>query len=175
MQFEQSNVYEEVFACWLRERHINFVDVNQSKRFSIEQQGVKNFDFLLRPRSKRPLLAEVKGRTFHGRSLAGLKGLDGWVTLEDVESLTYWQQRFQQDKPEAKGVFVFVFAVEQIDVETDGQPVYDFDGRRFLLLAVPLEHYHACMKQRSPKWQTVTLSAENFRRYAIPVEQTLNQ
>lgn len=175
MQFDQGNIYEEVFACWLAEHHITFVDINQSKRFSVQQQDVKNFDFLLRPRSKKPLLAEVKGRTFHGSTLAGLKGLDGWVTLEDVESMTYWQQRFQQEKPAAAAVFVFVFALEQIDVETDGQPVYDFDGRRFLLLAVPLEHYRAYMKQRSPKWQTVTLSAADFRRYAVPVEKIINQ
>lgn len=169
MQPENANIYELVFASWLRENHIRFVDVNQSKRFSLHQGDVKNFDFLIRPRSRVPLLAEVKGRTFHGRSLAGLKGLDGWVTLEDVEALAYWQTQFQKEKPAAAAIFVFVFGLEQIDIETDGQAIYDFDNKRFLMLAVPLEPYRACMKPRSPKWQTVTMPAEDFRKYAVPV------
>ncbi|MBL7214676.1 MAG: HYExAFE family protein [Phycisphaerae bacterium] len=173
MQSEQPNIYEQVFACWLQENHIPFVDVDQTKRFGVERQDVKNFDFLIRPDSQNPLLVEVKGRTFHSGSLAGLKALDGWVTFEDVEALVYWRGCFQSQKPQAEAVFVFVFALEQIDVETDGQAVYDFGDRRFLLLAMPLAHYRACMKPRSPKWQTVTVPAEDFRRYAVPIEETL--
>ena len=174
MQFEQGKIYEQVFACWLAEYHIEFIEVDQSKRFNCQQEDIKNFDFLVHPDSANPLLVEVKGRTFHGMSLAGLKGLDGWATFEDVESLGFWLGVFQKEKPSAKAVFVFVFRLEQIDVETDGLCVYDFDGKRFLLLAVPLEAYRACMKPRSPKWQTVTLAAEDFREYAVPVEQMLN-
>lgn len=174
MRSEQPNIYEQVFACWLGENHIPYTEIDQTKRFSVEHQNVKNFDFLVRPRSPHPVLVEVKGRTFHGSSLAGLKGLDGWATLEDVEALSYWQSCFRQEKPETEAVFVFVFALEQIDVETDGQAVYDFAGGRFLLLAVPLGAYRDGMKARSPKWQTVTLSAEGFRRYAVPVKEILN-
>ena len=173
MQSEQPNIYEQVFACWLTENHIPFVDVDQSKRFSHPQQDIKNFDVLIRPDSDSPLLVEVKGRTFHGSSLAGLKALDGWVTFEDVQSLSYWRDCFQSQKPDTQAIFVFVFCLEQIDIETDGHPVYDFDNRRFLLLAVPLEHYRACMKQRSPRWQTVTVSAEDFRQYAVPIKEIL--
>ena len=77
MHFEQGHIYEEVFACWLGEHHLRHVKIDQSTRFSVEQQGVKNFDFLIGPDSEAPMLAEVKWRTFHGNSLKGLKGLDG--------------------------------------------------------------------------------------------------
>ncbi|MBC8378151.1 MAG: HYExAFE family protein [Planctomycetes bacterium] len=169
MQSEQPNIYEQVFACWLSENRIPFQSVEQLKRFTDQQADIKNFDFLIAGDTAFPVLVELKGRTFHGASLAGLKGLDGWVTLEDVEALSYWQSFFQREKPGSRAFFVFVFRLEQIDVETDGQAVYDFENDRFLLLSVPLERYRACMKQRSPKWQTVTVSAEDFRRYAMPV------
>jgi hypothetical protein len=166
---EEANIYERVVACWLQENHIPFVDVDQSKRFCPDQQGVKNFDFLIRPESASPVLVEVKGRTCRSESLAGLKGLDGWVTFEDVQALAYWQGCFQMKKPAARAVFVFVFALEQIDIETDGQAVYDFGGGRYLLLAVTLQDYRACMKPRSPRWQTVTVAAGDFRKHAVPV------
>ena len=173
MQFEQGNIYEQVFACWLAEHHIRFVEVDQSKRFSHLRQDIKNFDFLVHPDSANPLLVEVKGRTFHGASLAGLKGLDGWATFEDVEALGFWLGCFQKEKLAARAVFVFVFRLEQIDVETDGLCVYDFGGERFLLLAVPLERYRACMKPRSPKWRTVSVPAQDFRQYAVPVRDII--
>ena len=68
---------------------------------------------------------------------------------------------------------MFVFRLEQIDVETDGKCVYDFGGGRYLLLAVPLGCYRECMKPRSGKWQTVTVSAADFRKYAVPVEDII--
>ncbi|MCI0499049.1 MAG: HYExAFE family protein [Planctomycetales bacterium] len=173
MQSEQPNLYEQVFEYWLKENHVPFVFIDQAKRIPQEQGDIKNFDFLLWPDSPRPLLTEVKGRTFHGTSLAGLKGLDGWVTFEDVQALSCWLGVFQKEKLDANAVFVFVFRLEQIDVETDGWPVYDCSGQRFLLLAVPLERYRDRMKLRSPRWRTVCLAPGDFRAVAVPVSTML--
>ncbi len=170
MQFEMTNLYEQVFACWLEGKRIPFILVDQSKRPEFNQESVKNFDFLLRGQSDNPVLVELKGRTFHGTRLAGLKGLDGWVTLEDVEALSCWQSCFQSQKPNATAVFVFVFRFEHIDVETDGHAVYDFGDEKYLMLAVPLEKYRKRMKPRSRKWRTVTISADDFRQWAKPVD-----
>ncbi len=173
MQSEQANLYEQAFACWLTEHAVPFISIDQSKRFAPSDEGVKNFDFLLFPDSHLPVLVELKGRTFHGTSLEGLTGLDGWVPFEDVEALSHWQNCFRQEKGDCRAVFVFVFVFEQIDVETDGQAVYDFAGRRFLMLTAPLDRYRACMKPRSEKWQTVSVAAEDFRQIAIPVEDII--
>ena len=174
MQSEQPNRYEQAFACWLTEHHVPFIDIDQSKRFVLADEGVKNFDFLLFPESDCPVLVELKGRTFHGTSLAGLKGLDGWVPFEDVQALSHWQGVFRRDKGDCAAVFVFAFAFEQIDVETDGHAVYDFGGERFLLLAAGLPGYQKHMKPRSGKWQTVSVSADNFRRIAVPVTEIID-
>jgi hypothetical protein len=171
MHSESINLYEQVFESWLRENHIPFVCIDQTHRFEQGHGDIKNFDFLLRPDSPHPILVELKGRTFHGISLAGLKGLDGWATFEDVQALTQWLSRFYKDVPAAQAFFVFAFRFANIDVETDGWGVYDYSGRRYLFLAIPLEKYAAAMKLRSPKWQTVTLPAEDFRQAAVPLNE----
>jgi hypothetical protein len=170
MQSEQSNLYEQAFESFLTENKIPFVWVDQSKRPEFFDAGVKNFDFLLYPDSQCPVLVELKGRTFKGDSLAGLKGLDGWATFEDVQALSQWLTGFGSDFPAAQAFFVFVFRFAKIDVETDGWDVYDYSGQQYLFLAIPLEKYAAAMKIRSPKWQTVTLPAEDFRQAARPVK-----
>lgn len=170
MYSESINLYEQVFESWLRENHIPFVCIDQTHRFEQGPDDIKNFDFLLRPDSQHPILVELKGRTFNGISLAGLKGLDGWVTFEDVQALSRWLARFRGDFPAAQAFFVFVFRFANIDVETDGWGVYDYSGQRFLFLAIPLEKYAGAMRVRSPKWQTVTLPADDFRQWAIPMD-----
>jgi hypothetical protein len=173
MKSDQANLYEQAFECFLTENKIPFVWVDQSKRPEFFESSVKNFDFLLYPDSEHPVLVELKGRTFKGDSLAGLKGLDGWATFEDVQALSQWLIRFRKDSPAAQAFFVFAFRFANIDVETDGMGVYDWAEKRFLFLAIPLEKYAAAMKIRSPKWQTVTLPAEDFRQWAMPIDAFL--
>jgi len=173
MQTEQSNLYEQAFECFLAENKLPFIWIDQSKRPEFQDGPVKNFDFLIDPNSDSPVLVELKGRTFKGNSLTGLKGLDAWTTFEDVQSLKHWHSVFTSEKPKSRTVFVFAFQFANIDVETDGLPVYDWDDKRFLFLAVPLDKYAETMKVRSPKWQTVTMNAEDFRQWAIPIEKLL--
>jgi len=173
MQTRQANLYEQAFDCFLTENKLPFVWIDQSKCLEFQEGPVKNFDFLIRPDSESPILIELKGRTFKGTSLTGLKGLDGWVTFEDVRSLSHWLDQFQKDAPTAQAVFVFAFRFVNIDIETDGWDVYDYSGEQFLFMAIPLQKYADTMKIRSPKWQTVNLFMENFRKQAIPIEELL--
>ena len=166
-------MYEQAFDCFLTENKLPFVWIDQSKCLEFQDGPVKNFDFLIRPDSEFPILIELKGRTFKGTSLTGLKGLDGWVTFKDVRSLSHWLDQFQKDAPTAQAVFVFAFRFANIDIETDGWDVYDYSGEQFLFMAIPLQKYADTMKIRSPKWQTVNLFMENFRKQAIPIEELL--
>ena len=63
--------------------------------------------------------------------------------------------------------------VENIDVDFDGKAVYDFDDNRYVFFAVKLDDYRLFMKVRSPKWQTVTLPADKFRRCAVEISKLL--
>jgi hypothetical protein len=54
-------------------------------------------------------------------------------------------------------------------VDFDGREIFDFNEDKYLFLAVRFEDYVKFMKQRSPKWKTVTLAADKFRLCAKPI------
>ena len=62
------NHYERAFENWLKDHRIEYVAEYQHERATIKGVDIKSFDFLLYPHS-RPIIVEVKGRTFKGTSL----------------------------------------------------------------------------------------------------------
>ena len=138
---------------------------------------MKSFDFLLYPEGSGPIIAELKGRLFKGRSLAKMTGLECWVNIEDVRGLLGWERAL--DSPGRDGHlrgtawFIFAYKLENVDVDTDGKEVYEFGGGRYAFYAVKAEDYRKYMKVRSPRWKTVTLGAARFRQLAVPVRELL--
>jgi hypothetical protein len=164
------NHYERAFESWLIDNHIRYVAVDEQKRAEFGLCKFKSFDFLLYPRNQQAVIAEVKGRVFKGTSFAELAGFECWVTAEDIDGLTKWQEVFGQGHT---AIFVFAYKIENIDVDFDGREVYDFDANRYMFFALKLDDYREFMKRRSPKWQTVTLPADKFRRCAVQMQNLL--
>jgi len=164
------NHYERAFENWLIDNHIPYDAVDEHKRAASEHDDVKSFDFLLYPRNRPIIIAEVKGRKFKGTSMAKLAGFECWVTAEDVDGLTRWQQVFGAGH---QAIFIFAYKIENIDVDFDGRDVFDFDANRYLFFCVKLDDYRKFMKRRSPKWQTVTLPADKFRECAVQISEFL--
>jgi hypothetical protein len=164
------NHYERAFENWLIDNRIQYIAVDDQKRAAFGRSNIKSFDFLLYPRNQQIIIAEVKGRKFKGTSFAKLTGFECWVTAEDIAGLTKWQEVFG---PEHTAIFVFAYKIENIDVDFDGRDVYDFDANRYMFFAVKLDDYRRFMKRRSPKWQTVTLPADKFRRCAVQMQKLL--
>jgi len=164
------NHYERAFENWLIDHRISYVRADEHKRPGLPPLSVKNFDFLLYPQPDRKLIVEVKGRTFHGTTLAGLKRLECWVTADDIESLRTWRQALGDDH---EAVFVFAYRMAQADVDFDGHGVFHYERDRYVFLCVRLDDYCRHMKRRSPRWQTTTLSADEFRRCATDLASLL--
>ena len=164
------NHYEQAFEGWLIDNSLQYIAVDEHKRAAFGRLKIKSFDFLLYPRSRQIIIAEVKGRKFKGTSFAKLTGFECWVTADDIAGLTRWQQVFG---PSHTAVFVFAYRVENIDVDSDGRDFYDFDANRYIFFAVKLDDYREFMKVRSPKWQTVTLPADKFRECAAEMQTLL--
>jgi len=164
------NQYEQAFENWLIENRIQYIAIDEHKRTAFARCKVKSFDFLVYPANGQIIIAEVKGRKFKGTSLARLTGFECWVTIEDVDGLVKWQQVFGAGY---QAVFVFVYKIEKIDVDFDGRYVFDFGGDRYMFFTIKLEDYRSFMKRRSPKWQTVTLPAEKFRKCALQISELL--
>ena len=164
------NPYECAFENWLIDNHIQYILVDEHKRAAFVRCKVKSFDFLLYPHNGKVIIAEVKGRSFKGTSLAKLAGLECWVTADDVSGLTIWQEVFG---PDHQAVFVFAYKLKNIDIDFDGRDVYDFSQNRYLFFCVKLDDYRKFMKPRSPRWQTVTLPADKFRQCAVQASELL--
>lgn len=164
------NHYERAFQNWLIDNRIQYIAIDEHKRAAFARCKVKSFDFLVYPANRQVIIAEVKGRKFKGASLAKLAGFECWVTAEDVDGLVKWQQVFGQ---RYQAVFVFVYKIENIDVDFDGRDVFDFEADRYVFFTIKLDDYRSFMKRRSPKWQTVTLPADKFRQYAVQISELL--
>ncbi|MBN2138070.1 MAG: HYExAFE family protein [Sedimentisphaerales bacterium] len=160
------NHYEQAFENWLIDHRIDYVAADEHRRAEISHQTVKSPDFLLYPSESRAVIAEVKGRKFHGTSLAKLAGFECWVTADDVDGLTQWRDVLG-DGYEA--VFVFAYRMENVDVDFDGRKIFEFGAAQYLFFCIRLDDYRLNMKRRSPKWRTVTLPAEKFRQCAIEI------
>jgi hypothetical protein len=164
------NHYETAFENWLIDNHIQYIAIDERKKAAFAKCKVKSFDFLLYPRNGQVIIAEVKGRRFKGTSLSNLTGLECWVTTEDIDGLTKWQEVFG---PGHQVIFVFAYEMENIDVDFDGRAAYDFAQKRYVFWCIKLDDYRSFMKVRSPKWRTVTLPADRFRRCAVEINEFL--
>lgn len=164
MRESSGNHYETAFQNWLIDHRIEYAALNNEKVIQIKHKGIKSFDFLLQLDSGRKIIAEVKGRTFRGTSLEKKSSMECWVTADDIDGLTKWREILGSDY---EVVFVFTYIVENIDVDFDGQEVFDFDSARYVFFCVRLDDYRRFMTQRSPKWRTVTIPADKFRQCVI--------
>jgi hypothetical protein len=167
------NHYEAAFGQWLSENRLQHIGVDQTRKRWFARDRIKTFDFLVYPPTGTLLLAEIKGRIFGGRTLRNLSGLQNWVTREDVRGLLQWQQAFQKDDPDAMGLLVFAYDLRQIDPDADGTEIFETGGRRYAFFGIRLDDYARHMTVRSPRWQTVMLPIEPFRRLAKPIRDWL--
>jgi hypothetical protein len=160
------NHYERAFENWLNDNRIQCVAADEHRRAIVSRSKVKSPDFLLYPSDGRTIIAEVKGRKFCGTSLEKLTGFECWVTREDVDALGRWLGVLGAGH---EAVFVFAYRIENIDVDFDGRDVFEFAAGRYVFFCIRLDDYRLYMKRRSPKWRTVTLPAEKFRRCAVDI------
>ncbi len=164
------NHYERAFENWLIDNHIRYIKVDEHKKAVFGRSKIKSFDFLLYPPNGQIIIAEVKGRSFKGTSLAKLAGLECWVTTEDIEGLTNWQKVFGSNH---QAVFIFAYKIENIDVDFDGNEAFYFEANRYVFFSIELDNYRRFMKSRSPKWKTVNLPAEQFKRCVVAINDFL--
>jgi hypothetical protein len=164
------NHYERAFENWLIDNQIKYTSIDEHKQAAFTDCKIKSFDFLVYPPAKPIIIAEVKGRKFTGTSLEKMTGFECWVTAEDIDGLAKWQEILG---PAYQAVFIFAYLIENIDVDFNGVEVFDFNADRYVFFTVKLDDYRSFMKRRSPKWQTVTLPADKFRRCAAQITELL--
>jgi hypothetical protein len=94
-----------------------------------------------------------------------------WVTTDDLQGLTRWQQQFGQD---FQSLFVFAHiipanklpGIHQDSLETS---FVTYKNSSYYFSGITLQDYTLFMHMRSPRWHTWWLKHPDFRRLAKPV------
>ncbi len=172
--------YDLAFEGYLRQRAIPYVAVDEAKRAlhrpvpaggggadgrgGQEPGALKSFDFVVYSQRGKNLLVDVKGRKHRAAS----RGMQNWVTREDITSLRRWQALFGDG---FQAVFAFFYWCQSAPDGALFHDVFEAGDRWYCLLAVGLDDYAAHMKSRSARWDTVSMPAATFRDLARPFQE----
>ena len=178
---KRDNHYEAAFEAYLRARTIPYVAVDETRRSltlppagsgeSGEQSSLKSLDFIVSPLSSRgerlgSWLVDIKGRRFpSGRAKQYWKN---WSTADELRSLAHWESLFAG---QFQSLLVFAFNVVGDQAPLPAEQLFEFRGGLYGFLGIRLDHYAGWSRVLSPKWQTVTIPAKQFRALAKPCDE----
>lgn len=165
---KRGNHYEAAFEFFLRSAGIPYVAVDEARRaLMADGRSLKSLDFLVAAPAGPTWLVDVKGRRFPS-GLEHRQYWKNWSTQDDLESLAEWESLFGAG---FRGLFVFAFHIVGPRLPVAGQFVVTYRGERYAFLGVEREAYHQFCHQISPQWQTVAVSARQFRQTARPIQE----
>jgi hypothetical protein len=166
----RANHYEAAFEAYIRSLRVPCVAVDEAKRALFEEDGLKNPDFLLYPRWGTNLVVEVKGK--RGKNARGRRPWENWVTTDDLDGLTRWQEMFG---PGFRAILAFVYAERPLEFALPDSHVgaFPFRGRNYWFWAVGLDDYVANLRSRGPAWKAVAMARAEFRRRVRPLVEWL--
>jgi len=160
--------YETAFEDYLRSRGIPYNHVNQTRKPIFSGNKVKSFDFLVYPGGLYHWIVDIKGRKFPYITSQGSKRYwENWVSREDLEGLTEWQEVFGEG---FQSLFIFTY---QLSGPPDRWPAcrpHRFNNSYYAFLAVTLEDYNRHCRSRSNKWKTASVPTRLFREIALPIQ-----
>jgi hypothetical protein len=167
---DRSNHYESAFEGYLQWHRYAYVAVDETRRSFLGERRVKSLDFILHGAAGGGWLVDVKGRRFPaGRAERPRFVWECWVTQDDIASLVQWSERFGADY---RPLFVFLYELQPFAPPlAEGEDLWTWHDRRYVLKAVPGDEYREAMRPRSPRWGTVYLATDAFRRLARPLPE----
>lgn len=167
--------YEQAFEYYLRANRVPYVAVDEAKKSLLPagepHRALKSFDFVVYG-TDRNLLIDVKGRMYGNSARDGgtkpnstKRRFESWVTKDDVESLSRWEELFGDG---FIATFVFLYCLRQQPPDALFEHVFCFNNRWYALREVTLDDYRQAMQLRSSKWETVHVPAVEFERISRP-------
>ncbi len=169
---DRDNHYEAAFESYLQGRRITYVAVDEARRSFLGDGPVKSLDFLVFGQAGAKLCVDVKGRRFPAGPPSRPRLVwECWSFAEDVDGLERWARLAGEG---FRGLFVFAYALGPKVVMPDTTAgLFHFRGRRYLFRAVDADDYRQCMRVRSPRWRTVSLSTRDYRALVRPFDDFL--
>lgn len=167
---DRNNHYEAAFEAYLRSRGVPYVAVDEARRALFAEVRLKSLDFIVYSDRGRNLLVDVKGRRFPSGAGRSRHLWESWATREDTESLARWQEVFGAD---FQAVLAFAYNIVEERYRDRFADRFEYRGRQYGFVAIPLEQYRAHMKVRSPGWGTVSVPSRVLRENSQPFHTLL--
>jgi len=162
---KRDNHYEAAFEEYLRARKHPYVAVDEKRRSLLGAESLKSVDFIVSPGLGGSWLIDVKGRHFPaGRQKQYWRN---WSTRDDLRSLWRWERLFGE---RFAGLFVFAFMVVGDRSPVPAEELFAFRDHYYGFIGIRAADYLRASRQLSAKWDTVAVSAQQFRELAAPVE-----
>jgi hypothetical protein len=155
------NHYEAAFEDYVRSKGWPYVAVDEKKKAIFAGNRIKSFDFIVYPPEHKPRLVDVKGRKFPYEGRSGRRFWENWVTSEDLTGLGCWDGVFGDG---FESGLMFAYWLTDPSIDPPANDIHVFRGREYVFLWVSAADYGAQARRRSPKWDTVTVPARDFRR-----------
>lgn len=166
----RENHYESAFEEFLRARRVPYVAVDEARRALWgPNDSLKSLDFLVSTPGGGAWLVDVKGRRFPSGSQKHY--WKNWSTQDDLRSLARWEGLFGE---RFRGLFVFAYHVLGERAPLPAEQLFDHRGARYGFVGVGLREYASFARRISPRWDTVAVAAEQFRRLARPLDVLLS-
>lgn len=163
------NHYEAAFESYLRDRHLPYIAVDETRRALFgDGESLKNLDFLVSQGAGGNWLIDVKGRRFPSGN--GGQYWKNWSTEDELQSLARWETQFG---PTFNGLLVFAYWLVADRSPVPVEELYPWKDRIYAFVAIRLDHYLSDARQLSPRWNTVTLPTARFRHLARPIADFL--
>ncbi len=159
--------YEAAFEDYIRSRGWPYIPVDEQRKAIFSGARIKSFDFLVYRPGQTAWLVDIKGRKFPYEGEHGKRYWENWVTRDDIEGLSKWEAVFGED---FEPVFVFVYWIIGRPAVEPSSDVHQFRGEYYALLLVSAREYAALARERSPKWNTVSVPVRDFRRLVRPMD-----
>ncbi len=154
------NHYEAAFEDYVRSRGWPYVPVDEHRKAIFAGARVKSFDFLVYPPGQPAWLVDIKGRKFPYDGKNGRRFWENWVTREDLEGLSRWEGVFGSG---FQPTLVFVYWLLGLSAHEPSSEVHVFRNQCYAFVCVSASQYAAKARDRSPKWNTVTVPTKAFR------------
>ena len=158
--------YEAAYEDYLRSQGRPYVAVDETRKAIFAGSRVKSFDFVVYPGSGSNWLVDVKGRKFPYDTPGNRRLWENWVSSEDLEALSEWEQVFGDG---FEAMFVFAYWITSWSAELPGDGLHLFRGEYYAFVGVSLRDYKAHAVRRSLKWGTVTVPTRKFKALARAV------
>ena len=172
--------YEAAFEDYLRSQGLPYIAVDEHRKAIFAGSRVKSFDFVVYRADQANWLVDVKGRKFPYELDGQKRYWENWVTREDLDGLRCWQEAFGDG---FESVFVFAYLLTNPDNATPRDIrraldraaqlgyVHPYRQEHYAFMCISLADYEQTCRQRSPKWDTLTVPTRRFRELARPIQQ----